>query len=64
MQIAICITGVNDKQSNIVSQLEQQLPGSNIYFHTFTNKTNLIPTHLHNSLFTMDYPKWHYTISF
>ncbi len=60
MQVAICITGVNDKQSNIVEQLQQQLPGSNIYYHTFTNKTNLIPNHLHENLFTMHYPKWHY----
>ena len=60
MQIAVCITGVNDKQSNIVAQIQQQISGANIYYHTFTNRTNLVPRNLHDNLFTMHYPKWHY----
>ncbi len=60
MQIAVCISGVNDKKSIIVEQLQQKLPGCNFYFHTFSNKTNLVPGNLHDRLFTMHYPKWHY----
>jgi len=60
MNIAICISGVNDKQSNILPMLRQRIPGVNFYFHTWTNKTHLIPRELHERLFTMHYPKWHY----
>lgn len=60
MQVAICITGVNDKGSNIVELLDQKFPGSNFYFHSFTNKTNLVPAKYHDRLSTMHYPKWHY----
>ena len=60
MNIAICISGVNDKGSNIVEQLRQKLPGCNFYYHTWTNKTNLIPLDMHERLSTMHYPKWHY----
>tara|TARA_B110000503_G_scaffold114819_1_gene172708 strand:- start:2501 stop:3187 length:687 start_codon:yes stop_codon:yes gene_type:complete len=60
MNIAICVSGVNNKDSGIVEQLDRYLPGCNFYFHTFSNKTNLIPEQYHNRLFTMHYPKWHY----
>ncbi len=60
MNIAICISGVNDKDSKIVEQLQHKIPGCNFYYHTFTNRTNLVPENLHNRLSTMHYPKWHY----
>ncbi len=60
MQIAVCMTGVNDKESPVIEQLHQKLPEANFYFHTFTNKTHLIPSNFHDRLFTMHYPKWHY----
>ena len=60
MQIAVCMTGVNDKESHVIEQLRQKLPEANFYFHTFTNKTHLIPNNFHDRLFTMHYPKWHY----
>jgi len=62
MNIAICISGVNDKNSNILKELDKKFgPGVNYYYHTFTNKTNLIPKDIpEHRLFTMHYPKWHY----
>ena len=60
MNIAICVSGVNDKNSTIVEQLERKMKGVNFYFHTFTNKTNLVPAKYHHRLSTMHYPKWHY----
>lgn len=60
MQMAVCISGVNNKKSNIVEQITKIFPGSNIYYHTYTNKTNLVPAIYHENLFTMHYPKWHY----
>ena len=60
MNIAICVSGVNDKNSIIVDQLRLKLPGVNFYYHTWTNKTNLVPEQYHDRLFTMHYPKWHY----
>ena len=60
MNIAICVSGVNDKQSNIVEELRKKLPGTNFYYHTWTNKTNLISEQYHDRLYTMHYPKWHY----
>ena len=60
MQLAICFTGVNDKNSPVIEQLQRKLPEANLYFHSFTNKTNLIPANFHERLYTMHYPKWHY----
>jgi hypothetical protein len=60
MNIAICISGVNDKDSNIIDLLRQKIKGVNFYFHTWSNKTNLIPEECKDKLFTMHYPKWHY----
>ena len=60
MNIAICVSGVNDKNSIIVDQLKLKIPGVNFYYHTWTNRTNLIPEEYHDRLFTMHYPKWHY----
>ena len=60
LNIAICISGVNDKGSNIVEQLKNKFTGVNFYYHTFTNKTHLIPKEYHDRLSTMHYPSWHY----
>lgn len=60
MNLAICISGINDKQSNIVDLLRQRIRGANFYYHTWSNKTNFIPKEYHDRLFTMHYPKWHY----
>ena len=60
MNIAICVSGVNDKKSNIVDLLRAKFKGVNFYYHTWSNKTNLIPKEFHERLFTMHYPKWHY----
>lgn len=60
MNIAICISGTNNKNSNIVELLRKKFNGVNFYYHTWSNKTNLIPSELHDRLFTMHYPKWHY----
>lgn len=60
MNIAICVSGVNDKDSKITEQLRRWFPGQPIYYHTFTNRTNLVPQEFHDRLYTMHYPKWHY----
>jgi hypothetical protein len=60
MNIAICISGVYNKKSNILELLRAKFKGVNFYYHTWSNKTNLIPSELHDRLYTMHYPKWHY----
>ena len=60
MRLAVCISGVNDKKSMIVEQLKHKLPEGTYFYHTFSNKTNLVPKDYHEKLFTMHYPKWHY----
>src|SRR5210317_1804723 len=60
MNIAICVSGVRSPNSIIVDQLKQKIPGCNFYYHTWTNRTNLIPKEYHDRLYTMHYPKWHY----
>ena len=60
MRLAVCISGVNNKNSRIVKFLKEKIPEATYFYHTFSNKTNLIDKELHDSLFTMHYPKWHY----
>ena len=60
MQLAVCLTGVNDKKSNIVEQVHKIFNGCNLYYHTFTNQTHLLNVRDAERLFTMHYPKWHY----
>ena len=60
MNLAICVTGVNDKNGNIVDLLRQRIKGANFYYHTWSNKTHLVPEEFHDRLYTMHYPKWHY----
>tara|TARA_Y100001958_G_C21148487_1_gene485252 strand:+ start:345 stop:1049 length:705 start_codon:yes stop_codon:yes gene_type:complete len=60
MRLAVCISGVNDKNSSIVNQLKNKLPEGTYYYHTFSNKTNLVDKDYHENLYTMHYPKWHY----
>lgn len=60
MNIAVCLCGVNDKDSNIVEQLKYKFPEAKFYFHTWTNKTHLIDKKYHKNLKTLHYPKWHY----
>ena len=60
MRLAVCISGVNNKNSRIVKFLKEKIPEATYFYHTFSNKTNLIEKELHDNLFTMHYPKWHY----
>ena len=60
MNLAICVTGTNIKNGHMVDPLKAKLKGANFYYHTWTNKTNLIPNEYRDRLFTMHYPKWHY----
>tara|TARA_B100000085_G_scaffold131953_1_gene120238 strand:+ start:101 stop:793 length:693 start_codon:yes stop_codon:yes gene_type:complete len=60
MRLAVCISGVNDKGSKIEEQLKAKIPEATFYYHTFSNKTNLVRKDLHPCLYTMHYPKWHY----
>lgn len=60
MRLAVCISGEYNKDNNIVEQLKRKIPEATYFFHTFSNKTNLIPQDYHEKLSTMHYPKWHY----
>ena len=42
MRLAVCISGVNNKNSRIVKFLKEKIPEATYFYHTFSNKTNLI----------------------
>ena len=57
MNIAICVSGVNDKNSIIVDQLKLKISGVNFYYLLGLIVQILISKNIHDRLFTMHYPK-------
>ena len=58
MRIVVCVEGVNTTGANaLVPKLKSIFNGSEIYFHTWSNKTNLVSEDYHVRLSTAHFPR-------
>lgn len=58
MRIVVCVEGVNTSGSNaLIPKLRSIFNGAEFYYHTWSNKTNLIPEEYHPRLSTAHFPR-------